>query len=183
MIPWPLPFKRRISRLSREGTVGLGLLALCLTFYFSALRPTQVRLDQLHASMATAHANLRNTASTMRVDQDTPAEQLVTYYKFFPSQTSTPVWLEKIYQAAQEQNIHLEQGEYRTNRDKAGKLVRYQITLPVKGSYLQLRNFLAAVLTAVPIASLDHISFERQKIGDEVVEAKVKLTLYLGQEP
>ena len=182
MIRLHLHFKRRVARISREGTVGLALLALCLAFYLSALRPTQVRLDQLRANMASLHEKLQNTTKAMHANQDTPAEQLATYYKFFPAQSSTPVWLDKIYKAARDQNIRLEQGEYRANREKAGKLIRYQITMPVKGTYLQLRKFLAAVLTEIPIASLDHISFERQKIGDEAIDAKIKLTLYLDRE-
>jgi Tfp pilus assembly protein PilO len=174
--------KRRLALLSRERIVGLGLLALCLAFYLSALRPTQVRVDQLQTNMVSLHEKMRNTAKSLRTDPDAPAEQLVTYYKFFPSQTTAPAWLDKIYKAALDQNLRLERADYRPTRDKAGKLIRYQITMPVKGSYLQLRKFLATVLTDVPIASLDHISFERQKIGDELIEAKVKLTLYLGQE-
>lgn len=181
MIRLQLPLKRRLARLSREGAVGLGLLVLCLAFYFSALRPTQVRLDRLQSDMVSLHEKIRNAKDAMRVDPDTPAEQLVRYYKFFPPQTSTPLWLDKIYKAALDQNIQLEQGEYRAKSEKAGKLVHYRIVMPVKGTYLQLRKFLAAVLTDIPTASLDQISFERQKIGDEVIEAKIKLTLYLGE--
>lgn len=174
--------KRRLALFSRERVVGLGLLALCLAFYLTALRPAQARLDHLQSNMLSLHEQIRNAAKTLRVDSSEPAEQLVTYYRFFPAQTTAPAWLDKIYKAARNQNLRLDRADYRPTRDKAGKLVRYQITMPVKGNYLQLRKFLAAVLTDVPIASLDHISFERQKIGDEVIEAKVRLTLYLGQE-
>jgi len=173
---------RRLVRLSREGVIGLGLIMLCLAFYFLALRPSQLQLDQLRNNLRLFHERSQNTADNMHTKGDTPAEQLVTYYNFFPSQTTTPMWLDKIYKAAYDQGIQLNQGEYRINREKAGKLVRYQITMPVKGTYLQLRKFLAAVLTGIPIASLDHISFERQKIGDVVVAAEIKLTLYLGQK-
>lgn len=176
------PFKLMRARLSREGVIGLVLLTLCLGFYLAALRPTQDRLDQLNTNIVALREKAQSTASSLRAHREIPAEQLVTYYRFFPSQTSAPVWLGKIYKAAREQNIQLEQGEYRANRDKDGKLARYRITLPVKGTYLQVRRFVASVLTDVPIASLDQISFERQKIGDEALDAKIRLTLYLGQE-
>lgn len=174
--------KRRLTRLGWIGTAGLGLLVMCLAFYLSALRPTQARLDQLHTNVTSLHDRIQDPAGAMRANRDTPAQQLVAYYQSFPAQESTPDWLDKIYKAARNQNIPLEQGEYRANRDNTGKLVRYQVTLPVKGTYLQLRQFLAAVLTDIPIAALDHISFERQKIGDEVIEAKIRLTLYLDQK-
>lgn len=177
---WSL--SRRRLRLGRVGSIGLGLFALSLTFYLSALRPAQNKLTQLQASMVSLHERIRNTANALRSNQDSPAEQLVTYYKFFPAPATTPEWLNKIYAAARSQNLQLEQGDYRANREKAGKLIRYQITLPVKGTYLQLRQFVATVLTEIPAASLDQISFERQKIGDDVIEAKIRLTLYLDQE-
>ena len=174
--------KRRLARLGRGGGIGLGLFALCLTVYLSALRPAQVRLDQLHDNMTALREKKQGSGNSVQTRQNSLAEQLLTYYNFFPPQMSTPFWLDKIYKAALEQNIELAQGEYRANREKAGKLVHYQITMPVKGNYLQLRKFLAAVLTEIPVASLDQISFERQKIGEEVIEAKIRLTLYLGQE-
>jgi len=60
--------------------------------------------------------------------------------------------------------------------------VRFQITLPVKGEYLKIRKFLAALPTVLPIVALENVQFQRQKIADPVVEAKIRLVLYLGLE-
>jgi hypothetical protein len=174
--------QRRWRRLSREALLGLGLLALCLGFYLAAVRPAQAHLDQLRAEQQAHHEQRQRTARALRVDQDTPGEQLAAYYKFFPGTRSAPQWLEKIYNAARAQHLVLDQGEYRPIPERTGRLLRYQITLPLRGSYAQLRNFLATVLTDVPAASLDHISVERHKIGDPTINAKIKLTLYLVQE-
>jgi hypothetical protein len=120
----------------------------------------------------------------VRAGQDagkaTSVDQLATFYSYFAASDSAPDWLDLIYQAAHQHNLKLEQGEYRVARERAGQLTRYQVTLPVKGSYLQIRGFLARALSDVPIASLDSIKFERQKVGDGSIEAKVKMTLYLG---
>ena len=174
--------QRRLMRISREAALGLGLIVLCLVFYLAAVRPAQSHLDQLHADMRSLHEQIQNSARALQANRETPSEQLLAFYKFFPGASSSPVWLDKIYSAARRQHLTLDQGEYRPAQEKTGRLMRYQITLPVRGSYLQLRNFLAAVLTDVPIASLDHISFERRKIGDQAIDAKIKLTLYLTRE-
>lgn len=172
----------RLRQLGWPGITGLGLLVLCLAFFVFALLPAQKRLAQVAEQTVSLREQIQNAARTMAANRDAPAEQLVAYYQFFPTDRSSPHWLEKIYQAAQDQNIVLEQGQYRTSPDRAGPLIRYQITLPVKGTYVQLRKFLAAALNIVPVLSLDQIDFERQKIGDLNIDAKVKLTLYLGQE-
>jgi len=173
--------KARFNKpLSREGITGLGLLLLCLVFYGFALHPVQLRLAQLQSTMAALQEKNRRAQHTQKAIKDsTPAEQLRDYYKLFPDPDTTPVLLKKIYAAAHHEGIQLEQGEYRATPEKAGKLIHYQITLPVNGTYLHLRKFLTAVLNTIPTASLDHIRFERQKIGDTEVQAEIKLTLYL----
>ena len=85
-----------------------------------------------------------------------------------------------MYAAAAAQKLVLEQGEYRLSSDKTGKLARYQVTLPVKGSYLQIRQFVDQALIDVPVATLDDINFKREAIGATQLEARIKFTLYGG---
>ena len=74
----------------------------------------------------------------------------------------------------------LEQGDYRLASGKGDKIERYQITLPVRGSYAQIRKFIGRLLADLPTASLDGVSFQRQKISDPQVESQIKFTLYRG---
>jgi hypothetical protein len=111
-----------------------------------------------------------------------PADQLAAYYRFFPKQDTAPDWMGKLYASAAQQGLNLEQGEYRLTHDRDAKMTRYDIVLPVKGGYLQLRKFIAQALADVPTLSLDSISFGRQKVGDIAVDAQLKFTLYLGRE-
>jgi hypothetical protein len=51
---------------------------------------------------------------------------------------------------------------------------------PLRGTYPQVRRFVAAALARVPHLALDTIQFERSKVGEAVVNAKVTFVLYLG---
>jgi len=53
----------------------------------------------------------------------------------------------------------------------------------VRGSYPQIRRFIAAALNEVPIASLEGVVFQRDKVSEGVVEANVTLTLHLQAAP
>jgi Tfp pilus assembly protein PilO len=159
---------------------GLVLLAFCLGFYFSTVLPVETKLAALQQDADTLQEKLRRSDGLSQGRVDSPDDQLLQFYRAFPDTKSTPDWLGVIHQAAQDQGLALNQGEYRHARDQGGRLTRYQITLPVEGPYLQIRKFVAAVLAQVPAASVDDIKFERQKIGDGTVEAKVRLTLYLA---
>ena len=166
-----------VQSIGWPGVVGLGLLAFVGGFYFSTLHPEQTRLEDLRQEVA--KSGERGTRSDR--DLKTPIDKLTAFYGFFPPADHLPDLLEKIYGVAAKQGLALEQGEYRAVRDNLGRLTHYQIILPVKGSYPQIRKFVAAALADVPTVSLDSIQFERQKVGDTVVDAKVKLVLYLGQ--
>jgi len=89
--------------------------------------------------------------------------------------------LGKIFTVARRQRLGLEQGEYRILRESASGLTRYQLTFPLKGTYPQVRRFVAAALAEVPNLLLDSVQFERRKIGESVVNARVKFVMYLGK--
>src|SRR5207302_1772585 len=61
---------------------------------------------------------------------------------------------------------------------EASGLWAYRVTLPVHGSYSQLRSFLGALLTGMPTASIDALRFERKKAADTELEAQVRVTLH-----
>lgn len=168
-----------LDLLGWPGVAGLGLLAFCLVVYLSAFLPAQHRL----AEMLTQAGNLRTQMAKSKATQmATPAPeiQLSSFYQSFPAHAATPDLLEKLYAAAAESGIALEQGDYRLASGKGDKLERYQITLPVRGTYPQIRKFIGRLLADLPAASLDGVSFLRQKVGDTQVESQLKLTLYLG---
>lgn len=165
--------------LGWPGIAGLGLLAFCLVVYLSALLPAQHRLVEMQAQAGNLRAQLAKSKAT-QMATPAPEVQLSSFYQSFPAHVATPDLLEKLYAAASDSGIALEQGDYRLISRKGDKLERYQITLPVKGSYLQIRKFIGRLLADLPAASLDGVSFLRQKIGDTQVESQLKLTLYLG---
>jgi len=172
---------RRIS-LRREGRLGIILLSLSLLTYFLALEPLQTQRQQLQQNVDDMSKQSVASSKQLKITPATTADQLLTYYKFFPSQTTAPDWLKKIYAAAQMQHLDLPEGKYRIMNERAGSLLRYEITLPVTGSYQQLHKFIGAVLSEIPVAALDSVTFERNKIGTELIDAKFKISLYLGQQ-
>jgi len=169
-----------LSRLGREGGVGLGLIFVSVVFYAAALYPAESRLAGLRAQVA----QLRHGHGA-RADRSAPvtqsrADRLAAYYQHFPPQTNSPELLAKIFHAAQAQNLELLEGKYRAKHERAGHLDRYQITLPVEGSYRQIRQFLAAVLREIPTAALDDVTFERRDVDNGTVKAQISLSLYVS---
>jgi hypothetical protein len=164
--------------LGRSGILGLGLLAFIAGFYFSAFRPEQIRLEELRNEVSKLE---ESRARAAREEPKTPGDKLSAFYGSLPPSNHIAELLRKIYDAADQQALKLDQGEYRAVKANVSRFTDYQLILPVKGTYPQVRKFVAAALAEVPNLSLDSIQFERQKVGDSTVDAKVKLVLYLGQ--
>jgi hypothetical protein len=174
--------RRWASRLSWPWITAVGLLVFIGGIFISVIEPAHRELDNLRQNLLSLQKQVNNSAKkpVLPVSSDSPT-QLAVFYHYFPDAQSLPDWLEKILNAAKENELVLTQGDYRITRDKVGKLQRYQISLPLNGSYLNIRKFLNTVLSELPASSLDKVRFEKQKIGDSVVEATIELTLYFGQ--
>ncbi|WP_019143020.1 type 4a pilus biogenesis protein PilO [Noviherbaspirillum massiliense] len=173
----------RLRRLGWPARIGIALLASAAAFHFSVHQPMQLRLARLEQEAVAA----RKTAATVARDQAGREVRSIdarvdAFYQYFPAKKATPDLLNTIYRAAAQQTIQLTQGEYRIQPSKVDKLLGYQVSLPVRGSYAQIRKFIVQVLREVPAASLDELSFKREAIDSTEVEAKVRLTLYLRAE-
>jgi len=183
----PLPLSQRarwlarrwIQHLGQTGVLAAGLLAMVPAFYFSAIVPAQQRLDAARFSAASLHHRVGRASSAASGGQLAPAEKLQEFYRIFPAEKNSPLWLGKVFASASSRGLHLDQGEYDAKQDKVGKLVRFRMTLPVKGEYAQIRKFLTGLPAEVPVVALEQVQFERQKIGDPLLDAKLKLVLFL----
>ena len=89
--------------------------------------------------------------------------------------------LKVVFSEAKEAGIPLPQGDYSHISEVDGGYGKLQINLPVKGSYKQIRAFALGLLEKLPSLSLDEISFRRDNIKSSVVEARIRMTLYLKE--
>jgi hypothetical protein len=156
---------------------GLALLLLGLgTLLHALLLPALER----RAEAAIADAD-RRVARSQPVDPAVEAgRELQAFYRHVDG-GSLPDQLARLYAVARTTGVTLRQGEYRLLRDGDARLRRYQIVLPVHGSYPGLRQFVSATLRSLPNAALEQVSFERRRIEETEVEAQLRLTIYLQE--
>jgi hypothetical protein len=170
-----------LRRLGSAGIVGVGVLLACAGFWFSALKPLEQEVAAERAELERARAR---TPHQPRGTSSREAE-LRRFYELFPSSGELSTQLERLHALARAAGLELAQGEYRLERRRVG-LWAYRVTLPVRGSYLQLRAFLDALLKDMPIASLDALRFERKKAAEAQLEAQLRITVHVrppGESP
>ena len=182
--------KNRLLRLRDElglmGLCALGLLASTALFLSLVLKPLQERNLALESSLARyadrAAPGLPGTAGG----------KLERFYDYLQKAEAPTDWLAKLYGIGRATGVELQSGTYRsggganaagekpgTDSATGGRIERYEIVLPVAGSYRQLREFLKRALAEIPVLSLDQLTLKRESRDDGAVHAELKMTLHL----
>ncbi|MBI5889591.1 MAG: type 4a pilus biogenesis protein PilO [Nitrosomonadales bacterium] len=175
--------RRGLRMLGKPGVLAIGMLCVLPPFYFSAIAPAQQRLEEARRSTLSLREQIQHASKSFDGSRATPAGQLEEFYRIFPEERSAPQWLKKLVELAGKNGLGLQEGEYKATRDKAGRLMRLQMVLPVKGEYRQIRRFLAALAVEIPIVALENVQFTRENVTDSSVEARIRLALFMEQSP
>lgn len=98
-----------------------------------------------------------------------------------PSYRTLPRWLAEMFAIARNLDVVLDMGDYRYTRNRDEPFGRYQIELPIYADYATVRSFTARLMNDMPFAVLDDISLTREGGDSEIVEAHLRLTLFLAE--
>lgn len=161
------------EQIGRSGIVALLLLCGTAVYYLNAVHPLRMQLQRMAAEVAPV-ANMAG-----RADAD-PAVQMERFREFF-REHDLESQLKGMHEAGDAAGIVVKRIEYRMLDDQRAHLRRYQIVMPVTSTYPNIRKFVAVALNQVPALSLDHIGFQRKKVGDAMVDAELRFTLFLAE--
>lgn len=178
-----LRIRWQAERLGNPGKIGVGLLVFSAVFFIAAVLPRQeesgalrIKADEMQARLRSKPAEKEGEAAP-KVVYGTPA--LKVFYAFFPNIDSTPFWIGEVVKTATQHGIELSGTDYRMEREKDIKLARYEMVLPVRGQYAQVRAFVADALRAVPAMSLADVVIKREGVESDLLDANLKFNLYL----
>ena len=152
------------------GMAAVLLLAGALAFSFGVVQPLEAKSRSVAARLANARALPAESSSSA-------ARQLGEFYAYLAKPEQTTDWLAKLYAIGQATGVQLASASYAS--EQAGRLERYQIVLPVSGSYAQMREFLDRALAEIPVLSLDQMTLKRESRRDGAVQAELKMTLHM----
>lgn len=156
---------------------GIALAALVLIADNALVQPLQQRLRTLEAASELGGDGERERATAARAG--TPAQQLTDFYAHFERSPKLTELLARLMTIAKASGLELASAEYRLSSSGEQRLQRYQVVLPVSGSYKMIRVFVARALRELPTMSLDLVQLERETIGDTTVEAHISFTFHL----
>jgi hypothetical protein len=164
--------KQHLYRLRDElgltGLVALLVFAGAGIFFTMVLQPMKEKSRVLEARAG--------AASPAPAAQSN--EKLAAVYQYLNKPESTTDWLAKLYAIGRATGVELQSASYKSAAATGGKLERYEIVVPLTGSYTQMRDFLKRSLAEIPVLSLDQITLKRESRREGTVQAELRLTLH-----
>ncbi|WP_119154259.1 hypothetical protein [Caldimonas tepidiphila] len=176
---------KRLSWLLRRGTgratgaAALLLLLACAAAVPLVLQPLHTELAQARRQLLLAEARRSPADEAPPSWEDEAERQLAAFHARLGAGATLPELLAVFHEAALAEGLVLQRADYRLSEEPQDRLARYRISLPIAGPYPGVRRFIARVLERMPAAALDQVAFERERIAEGRVEARLGFTLHL----
>lgn len=166
------------ARLGWPGLLGLALLAGSVAVCLAVVKPMDAEVAQLRDQAAQLARRGAPAAAPARVKD---------WREDLPGGHQAYGRLARLFQAAAEAGLALDEGSYRTQFESAlqgqAGLGRLVISLPVGGDYAAVRGFLAQALNQDPAIALENLRLTREAMSETELAADMRFALYLGGRP
>jgi len=169
------------ARIGVPGVVGVALLIFAAAFSVLALVPLVEEVTVLRArAERVASTQERGTARPGGPAGEQAA--LEAFARRFPPVEQAAQRILDLHATAKRNGLTLETGEYNVTPDRDARLLRYQVRVPVKGGYVELRRFVADAMREIPTMMLDEVTIRRAALGAREIEARLQFTLLFAGE-
>lgn len=169
-----------------------GVLASCLIVITSVyLYINLLSMQALQAQVNAFELNQSSVATRQSFEDnqensdENKSNDLTDIIGILPREQSLPSLLGKIHQYAKSANLNIISADYKwrklkkTIAFKDGNLVQYEISFPMTGSYVAIRNMINEVMQHTATLALDHLEFRRESASQNLVEARVTFVIYM----
>jgi hypothetical protein len=169
------------QKLGHLGVIGISVFLFSLVAMISANLPLhqQISSQSVELEGARAAAGGRNRSGQRETEAGT-AQRLVDE---LPTQNDLPQILGKISSIATEAGMALERGSYEFSATESSSISSYRLSLPVRGSYPQVRKFIEETLAAIPVVALESMRVDRNDVSDQFVIADLEFAVLVRNVP
>ena len=197
---------KTINKIGLLGLLGLVIALVCCLFYVTQLIPQQNKIQVLVSQLQLVNAsqNSQRNSKQNGEENNVLAKQVSladveNFYAIFSDGASLPSMIDLIRETAQKQKLVLTQGDYKLIQTKVTQqvsqqanqqvnqqansqtqqLARYEMVLPVTGSYQQIRSFITQVLYQLPALALSDVQIKRENTLNPLVDARLTFVFLL----
>ncbi len=180
-----LQLRWQLARLGSLGKIGVGLFVVAGIFFLGAVLPAMKELKALEerAEALQLQVQQRLLSGDMPVVEKklTSDQALQAFYEFFPRFDSSPYWIRELVRVARKQGVEINSSDFKLTFERDWRLSRYEIIIPLRGRYSQIRGFMAEAFEAVPNMAITGFTIKRDDIQSTQLEMRLEISLYLNE--
>lgn len=158
--------------LGAAGLSALALLAGAALFHAAVLTPLEQR------SAAAKQRAMREAPAAQAPGAAGPAGKVSVVYDFLKRAEQPTDWLAKLHAIGAATGVQLKSATYRSPAGE-GRIMRYEIVLPLSGSYAQIRDFLQRSSAEIPVMSIDQLTLKRDNRSQAALQGELRLSLHM----
>lgn len=171
----------QVARLGITGKIGAGFLLFAIVFFIVAVLPQDREITVLKQRVDTIKSRSPfeingKPVSEKRIRGD---RALKVFYDFFPRIDSSPLWIGELVRVAETHDVEINSSDFHMTLGDESRLARYEMTVPVQGSYPEIKAFIADLLKSIPAMAITGINIKRKGVKSSRLEVGIKVNLYL----
>jgi Tfp pilus assembly protein PilO len=170
---------RMVHQAGWPALFGGVLIAASLAVVLSATAPARAQIASIEQQRRQLRAPLRSKTA----EPVSAQTQLRNFYAAFPARSTLPDALMTLHRVASHNGLHDTRADYRDTLEAGTPLVRVKIEIPVTGSYVAIRSWIAELLKTLPSLTLDGLELRRADAGKPQLDARVRFQLLLRSVP
>jgi len=170
----------RLRNLEGPAKLGWGLLVVSAVLATAVLSPARHKLQQTEAEVAAQRSAMQH--NPQQIQDRSPEAMLAAFYRFLPPEATLLEQVAQVLEVAEDNGIEADKIEYAVLPDASSKLRRYQMTMPVRGTYPNTRYFMIDLLNQMPAVAISELGFRREDAHGEQVESRLRLTFFLRRD-
>jgi len=163
----------QMRRIGMAATAGIAAVVLAATLFIAQNLPQGATVSALKSQLL----RLAPTGKGAAVAAPTGLS-----LASLPPRGEAPGVVAKILEEANASGVGLPRGQYEYVPARDGVAARYRMTFPLRASYPKIREFMDRTLLALPAVAVEGLRIERKNVGDDTVDAELKLSAYVRSD-
>lgn len=179
--------KRAIYLIGLWGIIAIILSCGAIYCYWFSLQQYQMELSSLRDQVEIAAQEEKRMAGRYQTESERTQLAADAVFNQLLTLDRLPNLLKDINHQANVQQLSLKEGNYQFRKvsgsepDQIRHVSQYEMTLPIKGDYKKLRNFISRILHDTPILSISTIKLRRESIAIPEIEADLVLVVFVKE--
>lgn len=163
---------RSVERLGALGNAALILVFVAGMAYLFAVRPMAAKLAKTASPPVLAQTTIAPESNASKLPQ---------FLVSLPPLSQRASAVKSLIDIAGSENLLLDEVTYKTVNLPNDAINHYHVEFSLFASYPEIQHFLSSLLHKTPYISIESLTFNREGVRDEIVEARIHLVFHFNQ--